>query len=136
MPTFTTFVGFPFAVVAWNPDPRFGMDAAVTGFGDIHAAVTGRPLSGVEWLRLRAAYDWGSEVYRRDERLDDEDRIFFRAMRATLGVTLGNRANAVDIFGGRLFQRRVFEGHSVLDDGQRLTLEDGWLVGASARVFF
>jgi hypothetical protein len=140
MPTFTVFAGFPFAVVAWNPDPRFGMDAAVTGFGDIRAAVSGTPLAEVKWLRLRAAFDETSETYRRDVRLEDQDRIFFRAMRATLGVMLERQTKAVklnvDLFGGRLFQRRVFEGHSVLDDGQRLTLADGWLVGASARVFF
>jgi hypothetical protein len=136
MPTFIATVGFPFAVVAWNPDPRFGMDAAVTGFGDIRAAISGMPLTGMKWLRLRAAYDWTSETYRRDERLEDEDRIFFRARRITLGVTLGPPANAIELYGGRLFQRQVFEGYSVNDNGQRLTLDDGWLVGAGARVLF
>ncbi len=136
-PSTTVILGLPLLAVIWKPSPRYGGELFATGFGSAHLGGSASPFESASWLRFRAAFDYGGEVYRRTDAPDQADRIIFREVRLTAGVALekGRSASAY-VYGGYATHRQIIEAHSLFDHDNRIDIAGGPVFGASASVRF
>lgn len=136
--TVIAMVGLPFAFVSWRPTPWFNADVAVSGLGSAHLLASVKPLADATWLRVHVGYDWRTESFKRADRPDRSDQLFFREMTAVGGLTVepGPWFSA-DLYGGWAFERQVFEDKSIAghhDD--LLRIDPGPLIGLELKSRF
>lgn len=134
---FTLLVGFPVAFVTWKPVPQIAVDAFASAFGAARAGVTWIPFAPVPVVRLRAGWEWGSETFKRADREERDDQLIFRDMRLAAGLDVSPlRQLSVGLRAAWLFEREIFEGEGSTDDGDAVSLESGWMFGASLSARF
>ena len=131
--TVIAMVGLPFAFVSWHPVPWFNTDLAVSGLGSAHVLASLKPIASAPWLRVHAGYDWRTETFKRADRPDRSDQLFFREMTAIAGLAIEPGPwFSSDLYGGWAFARQVFEDRSIaghhddllrIDPGPQVGLE-------------
>jgi hypothetical protein len=136
-PTTTVIAGLPLLAVIWRPSPRLNGEMFLSGFGSAHAGLSGAPIADFVAFRLRAAIDYGGDVYRRAHAENRTDRIIFRELRFTAGLGLerGHSASA-SVYGGYATDREIIEGSSLLEHDNRISIESGPVFGANASFRF
>ncbi len=136
-PTCTVLLGLPFAFISWNPVPIVHLDIAATIIGFAHAGGWIKPFASCPWLRVQAAYDWGSEIYKWPGHIDNDQFVFFRSMKVTAG--LGADFSALiggSLYAGYAFDRDVIVGTSILQYTDILNIPAGFICGAMIKAGF
>jgi hypothetical protein len=125
-------IGFPFALVHWQIDPRWDLVASSIGFTTA-AAELGLRLA--PRIRLSTGFYWGQELWALADRTDTSSRLFYNAMRAQVKVELPLfHPLALDLSAGYVFDQRFFTGTSAYDRNDETSLADSWFVTAALKI--
>ena len=125
--------GFPLSSVTWTPDQHWNSDAMLSGFGTVHAGTNCYPWTRSTPIRFHAAFDWGGDVYRRDDNADHSDRLIFREIRYTAGCAFDEgMGRNIDLYAGYATNRQIFEGHNFLHNGNHIDVRSGPVFGINA----
>lgn len=124
---FSLMAGLPAAAVRWNPIDPLTLEAAYFVPRTVHAQIGYRPLDA---LQIYARYDWENQRFFRHDRRDDDDRLVYYEMRASLGARWDICEQFwLDLAAGWAFDRFWYEGEDYGDrGGSRLNLSDGPVV--------
>jgi hypothetical protein len=124
---FQLIAGFPFLSLNYRPTPAWSMGLNLLGTNQ--SAEIARRVAGPVWAY--AAYQNAPEQWMRRGRNDNANRLIYDEKKAGLGLRseLGKRFS-LDLFGGRTFDRRLFESRNATHTGApRVNLRNGWLTG-------
>jgi hypothetical protein len=129
---FLAAIGLPF-YLRYRPWDPLTLEGSYMLLRTVHARATYRLRPPV---RLFAGFDWENESSRLADRLHDQDRFFAYEKRLTAGVQLTiNRALALDLTGGYVFDRFYFEGQHYSDRTQnRIDVGAGPMVSLQGQV--
>jgi hypothetical protein len=128
-------IGLPVQMVNAEPFKDFNIDFRYIPIRNIFAKAAYGPR---EVLQGYVSYNWNSKRYLPADRKDEDDQLFFYDQKAKAGLEIRKLKNFVfDIGGGYVFGRTIFQ-EDKYDDRRhnRISVEDGWFGGVTARVNF
>ena len=121
---FLALVGVPFTFINYKPSPRWTLRASYILPRDLQAKAS-YELS--DSLTLYSGFDWGSDIFFRHDRHDDEDRLFFYKKTLSAGIRWELSEDLyLDFSAGYRFDRFFFEGEDYDDRSfNRIDVGDG-----------
>jgi hypothetical protein len=126
-------LGVPISFASWRTDPRWGAEAFFSGLGAARVGADASPLAAARWLRTDLGWSWRTQTWRRQDRLDERDRIQWREMRVELGVGFSaGPQRRVRLAAGWAFARWLGEGRGQHAADNAVRLDPGPVAGASA----
>jgi len=132
--TFRMIIGIPFFLANWRPTPSVLADVSASIFGNVHAGGWVKPFERARWLRLQAAYDWGTEIYKWPSYIDSDQFVYFRSMRVTGGIGIEiTQLIGGSLFAGAAFDREVLMDTSIRNYSDVLQVSPGFVCGVSVR---
>jgi len=103
-------VGFPYLALRYRPTEDWAGRFSLFGPRNVSAEISRRVAGPVH---VYTAFLWGSQEWEIADRQDTSNRLFFDRKRAALGVRSPlPHGLALDVSGGREFDRRFFENDS------------------------
>jgi len=136
-PKLHVIAGLPIFAAVWTPSDLVRSDLFLSGFGSAHAGINDSPFPKARYFKLNAAFDWGGDVFKRENDPDHTDHIIFRSIRYTAGAILGARQDRfLRIYGGWATNRQIIEGRDLFDNSDHIDIKSGAVFGASASYGF
>lgn len=121
--SFQAVLGLPFLSFDYHPGEKWKMELSYSPLTDVHATFWYMP---AERWKLYAAFDWDSSTYRRADRDEDDDRVFFSEQRISAGAKFDlNDRVVLDLSGGYAFKREVFERENYRDSDDGFDIDSG-----------
>jgi hypothetical protein len=118
--------GFPFLALTYKPQPDWSAVLSVLGFTN-NSAELARRIKGPVWTYV--AYQRNPEQWMRAGRNDHSNRLIYDEKRTVLGFRSEIGKLAIDLSGGRTFDRRLFESQDATHTGApRVNLKNGWII--------
>jgi len=136
-PKLHVIAGLPILAAIWTPSDLVRSELFLSGFGSAHAGINDSPFRRAKYFKLSAAFDWGGDVFKREDDSDHNDHIIFRSIRYTAGAMLGKGQNRfVRIYGGYATNRQIIEGRDIFDNSDHIDIRSGAVFGAAASYGF
>ena len=128
-------LGFPFSWGLWKLTDKVTLNAAYFMPRTVHAQVSYEMRDGLEFY---GGFDWQNQRWFRNDRADDDDRIFYYEKKTVAGLRWKFVKNwIIDLHGGYGFDRFFFEGEDYNDrQDNRISLSDGLFIGAQTVIRF
>jgi hypothetical protein len=128
-------LGLPVQMLSAEPVKNLNVDFRYIPIRNIFAKVAYGPR---DVLQGYVSYDWSNKRYLPADRKDENDRLFFYDQKAKAGIEIRKLEHFVfDVGGGYVFGRTVFQEDKYADRRHnRITVDEGWFGGVSARVKF
>jgi hypothetical protein len=103
-------VGFPFLALRYRPTDDWAARLSLFGPRNLNVEISRRVVGA---LHAYTAFIWGSQEWELANRLDTSNRLFFDRKKVALGLRSPLPYGlALDVSGGREFDRRFFENDS------------------------
>lgn len=126
--------GFPFAFIRWKWDELWSSQFVLGPY--VYKAEISRSIAGP--AQVYVSLDRSVQSYYREDRLEEEDRVFYTESRLLIGAKSPvNKVFYAEIFGGVAFNRTVAEDKNYkLSDSDALNLPKRGLLGAQLTARF